>query len=114
VKKFLAVLPFAALSSATAFAGEMTGYISDLKCASSNSKAASASKWIVPAAFESCAQKCVKEGSPAVFVTEDNKILKFDAESMKKITPHVGHKVNLTGTVDGGMLKVESITSISM
>ena len=103
-----------ALSAITALAGEMTGYISDDKCASASSMAAAAKEWIKPAAFEACVKKCVKEGSAVVFVTEDNKILKIDAESMKKIEPHLGHKVVINGTADGGTLKVESIRSIPM
>ncbi len=103
-----------ALSAMTALAGEMTGYISDEKCAVAGSKAATAKEWIQPSAFESCVQKCVKAGSAAVFVTEDNKILKIDAESMKKITPHLGHKVVVSGKVDGGVLKIESIKSVQM
>ncbi len=102
------------LSAISALAGEMTGYISDEKCANAGSKAATAKEWIQPAAFESCVQKCVKAGSAAVFVTEDNKILKIDAESMKKITPHLGHKVVVTGEAEGGTLKIDSIKSVQM
>lgn len=111
MKKTLALLTLTAIS---AMAGEMTGYISDEKCAVSGSKAASAKEWIKPAAFESCVKQCVKAGSAAVFVTEDNKILKIDAESMKKIEPHLGHKVVVNGTADGGTLKIDSIRSIQM
>jgi hypothetical protein len=109
--KIIALLTLGALS---ALAGEMTGYLSDEKCAMAGSKASSAKEWIKPEAFESCVQKCVKAGSAVVFVTEDNKILKIDADSMKKITPHLGHKVVVNGATDGGTLKVESIRSVSM
>ncbi len=109
--KTIALLSLSALS---ALAGEMTGYISDEKCAMAGSKAASAKEWIKPSAFESCVQKCVKDGSAAVFVTEDNKILKIDAASMPKITPHLGHKVVVNGKADGGTLKIESIKSVTM
>ena len=111
MKKTLALL---ALSSLSALAGEMTGYISDEKCAMAGSKAATAKEWIQPSAFESCVQKCVKAGSAAVFVTEDNKILKIDAESMKKITPHLGHKVVVNGSAANGTLKIDSIKSVQM
>jgi hypothetical protein len=111
MKKTLALLTLSAIS---AMAGEMTGYLSDEKCASSSSKASSAKEWIKPAAFESCVQKCVKAGSAVVFVTEDNKILKIDSNSMKKIEPHLGHKVVINGTADGGTLKIDSIRSIPM
>ena len=109
--KTLALLTFSALS---AFAGEMTGYISDDKCAMSNAKAGSAKEWIQPSAFESCVQRCVKAGSAAVFVTEDNKVLKIDAASMKKIESHLGHKVVINGTAHDGTLKIDSIKSVQM
>ena len=111
MKKTLALLTLSAISS---FAAEMTGYISDEKCANAGSKAATAKEWIQPSAFESCVQKCVKGGSPAVFVTEDNKILKIDAASAKKIEQHLGHKVVVTGTAREGTLKIDSIRSVSM
>jgi hypothetical protein len=111
MKKTLALL---ALSSLTALAGEMTGYISDEKCAVAGSKAATAREWIKPSAFEACVHQCVKAGSAPVFVSEDNKILKIDAESMKKIQEHLGHKVVISGTAKDGTLKVDSIRSVEM
>ena len=73
---------------------------------SSSAKAKTAAEWIQPAAFEECVKKCVKEGSTPVFVTEDNKILKVDAASSDKITQYLGHKVSVTGKVEGGTLKM--------
>ncbi len=108
------VLVLAALGAATASSGQLTGYISDEKCALSGAKAKTAAEWIDPHEFEGCAKRCVKAGSPAVFVTEDNKILKIDAASLSKVTPHIGHKVTVTGTVDNGALKIDAITSIKM
>jgi len=96
------------------FAGEITGYLSDEKCALSGAKAKTAAEWINSAAFQSCAQKCVKAGSPVVFVTEDNKILKIDGASKGKITPLIGHKVVVNGKVDSGVLKIDTITSVKM
>ena len=95
-------------------AGEITGYISDSQCATASAKAATAAEWINPNEFESCVKKCVKGGSAVVFVTVDNKILKIDADSMKAVTPHLGHKVTVNGKVENGSLKVDSIQSIKM
>jgi len=103
-----------ALAGISAFAGEMTGYISDEKCAVSGAKAKTAAEWIDPAQFEGCAKRCVKAGSSAVFVTEDNKILKIDAASVEKVTPHIGHKVTVTGRVESEVLKIDSISSVKM
>jgi hypothetical protein len=98
----------------TGMAGEITGYISDSQCATASAKAATAAEWINPNEFESCVKKCVKAGSPVVFVTTDNKILKIDADSMKAVTPHLGHKVTVNGKIENGTLKVDSIQSIKM
>ena len=114
MRTIFAVLVFSALACFTAAAAQMTGYISDEKCAVSGSKAKTAAEWIDPAQFEGCAKRCVKAGSAAVFVTEDNKILKLDAASIDKVTSHIGHKVTVTGQVDGGTLKIDSISSVKM
>jgi hypothetical protein len=102
------------LCAMTGMAGEITGYISDSQCATASAKAATAAEWINPNEFESCVKKCVKAGSPVVFVTTDNKILKIDADSMKAVTPHLGHKVTVNGKIENGTLKVDSIQSIKM
>jgi hypothetical protein len=49
-----------------------------------------------------------------VFVTEDNKILKIDASSMEKVMPVIGHKVKVTGKVDGGKIRVDSVSALPM
>ena len=114
MKKTFVVLALLVLGSTLAFAGQWSGYISDEMCAKSGSKATKASDWINPKAFRSCAQKCVREGSPVVFVTEDNKILKLDSDSAKKALPHVGHRVKLTGTLKNGTLKISKISALKM
>jgi len=114
LKRFFAVLTLASLGALSALGAQLTGYISDEQCARSGAKAKTAAEWIKPAAFESCVQKCVKSGSPAVFVTEDNKILKIDPASMDKVTPHLGHKVSIDGKVEGGTVTIESITMLKM
>ena len=112
--KTLLVLVALSAVSISAESGAITGYISDNKCAMSGSKAKTAAEWIKPAAFETCVKDCVKGGSEAVFVTEDNKILKFDKTSVEKITPHLGHKVSVTGKVDHGVLTVSKVTVLKM
>ena len=114
MRKLCVVLGLSALASMTAFAGEFTGYLSDEKCAMSGAKAKTAAEWIKPAAFENCVKTCVKGGEAVVFVTEDNKILKIDAASMEKVMPAIGHKVKITGKVDGGKVTVESVSTLAM
>jgi hypothetical protein len=113
VKISIAVLAFSTFACIGAFAGEMTGYISDTKCAAEHSKATTAAGWIHPKVFESCAKMCVKDGSEAIFLTEDNKVVHIDADSLDKVLPHLGHKVKLDGKVENGKLKVASISTLS-
>jgi hypothetical protein len=114
MKKVSALTILLALATTMAFAEHWTGYVSDEKCATASSKAKKATDWINPAAFESCAQKCAKAGSALVFVTEDNKIIRFDAQSAKTVEPFLGHRVSLDGKLDNGALKVEKISGIKM
>lgn len=114
MKRVLALAVFIVLVSMAALAEHWTGYISDAQCAASGSKAKKATDWINPKVFASCVQKCTKTGSPLVFVTEDNKVLKFDADSVGKVTPFQGHRVSLSGKLDNGVLKVDKVSSIKM
>lgn len=115
MKTLLSVLALSAFAAASAMAADFTGYVSDTKCAASNAKAGAASEWVKPAAFEACAKQCVKEGSAPVFVTADNKIVKIGPEAMDKIMPMLGHKVTLTGKIEGDTLvKVDSVSSVKM
>lgn len=114
MKKLLVGIACLAFVSMAAFAEHLTGYVSDEQCAISGSKAAKASDWINPKAFESCAQKCAKNGSLVVFVTEDNKVLKLDAASTKKAMSHLGHRVSVSGKVENGALKIDKIATIKM
>jgi len=114
MKKLIAVFALTALASVAPQAASMTGYVSDTKCATSAAGKSAASEWIKPALFEQCVKDCVKEGSEAVFVTEDNKIVKFDAAAKEKIKPFLGHKVNISGTVKNGVLTIDQISSVKM
>lgn len=101
-------------ASLSVSAAEMTGYVSDQSCAASRASEKHAMDWIKPDLFEACVKKCVKEGSAMVFVTEDNKILTFDAASSAKAMAHMGHRVKVTGTAVNGTLRLDSIAAIGM
>lgn len=90
-----ASLSVLSLCAVSAFAEEWTGYISDSKCAKASDTHAD------------CAVKCVKGGASPVFVAEDGKVYKIDDPA--KVMEHVGHKVTVTGTMDGDTVKVESV-----
>jgi hypothetical protein len=99
MKKVLAVFALTVIGSMSAFAGEWSGYIADSKCKHVDGTAD----------HVACTAKCIKGGADAVFVTSDNKVLKIDKDSLDKVTPHYGHKVTVTGKVDGDTLKVDTI-----
>jgi hypothetical protein len=112
--KTLLLTALVTLASTSAFAGEMTGYISDTKCANDHAKSATAAEWIHPKVFETCAVQCVKdEGSTPIFLTSDNKVLKIDTASLPKVMPHLGHKVSVSAKVVDGTIQIESISTIN-
>ena len=90
------VLSLLAFSAAAA---EMTGYISDAKCAKDVAKVESDG-------HAGCAAACAKKGEALVFVS-DGKVYKVSDQS--KVQDHIGHKVTITGNVDGDTLTVESV-----
>ena len=90
---FLLVLSLVAFSAAAA---EMTGYISDAKCAKDVAKVESDG-------HAGCAAACAKKGEALVFVS-DGKV-----SDQSKVQDHIGHKVTVTGKVDGDALTVESV-----
>jgi hypothetical protein len=114
MKQLLAAAAVVVVFLTSALAAELTGYISDDSCAIRGAKSATAAEWVDPDEFEACAKHCVKEGSIAVFVTEDNKILRLDARSNARALPLVGHRVRVTGRSQGGTLTINSIAAIAM
>ena len=97
MKKTLLAFSFAALA---AFAAEWNGTISDSKCGAAHADASEKSM--------KCSQACVKSGkAEAVLVTSDGKIYKFaSADSVKD---HVGHKVTVSGKLEGETITVENV-----
>jgi hypothetical protein len=85
------------LASIGALAADFSGYIIDQNCASKAPMKGN----------EACARKCIKGGSPAVLLGADAKVYKLDDQA--KVTEHAGHKVIVTGKLDGDTIKVESI-----
>ena len=97
MKKALAVFAFCAMSS---IAADRTGYIVDQACAGKKEDKGAAED------HAACAARCIKGGSPAVFVS-DGKVYKISNQD--KVTAHAGHKVTLSGTMDGDTIKVDSV-----
>ena len=100
MKKLVLALAMVFSFTFAATAAELTGYITDTKCATAKgAKAADDS-------HADCAQACMKKGESAVLLTSEGKIYKITEQA--KVTEHAGHKVTITGAVEDG-----TITSIS-
>lgn len=89
-----------ALMSVSAFAADMVGYISDASCGAKNANSTPES--------QECAKSCVKGGADPVFVSEaDQKVYKISDKA--KVLDHVGHKVVVSGKVNGNAVEIASI-----
>ncbi len=100
MKKLLLASATACLFTFAASAAELTGYIADTKCATSKGAKAASDD------HAGCAQGCIKKGDLAVLLTSEGKIYKIKDQA--KVTEHAGHKVTITGNVEG-----DTITSIA-
>jgi hypothetical protein len=97
MNKVILTLALAAGFSTVAMGAEFKGYIIDEKCS-----AKAAMKGNVE-----CATACIKEGSPAVLVTEDGKIYKIADQA--KVTPLAGKQVTIMGSMKGDTITVSSV-----
>jgi len=97
MKKAIVLCALVSALSIGAFAADFVGYVIDESCASKPAMKGN----------EACARKCIKGGSPAVLLTTDNKVYKLDDQA--KVSEHAGHKVKVTGALDGETIKVETI-----
>ena len=88
------------LAAAPLCAGEFTGWISDSSCGASNASAEAANR--------DCAERCLKNGSSPVLVTDgDGKVLKLAGKV--DVNPHMRYKVKVSGELKGETLTVASI-----
>ncbi|MGO9011379.1 MAG: DUF5818 domain-containing protein [Bryobacteraceae bacterium] len=87
----------AALVAGSAMAAEWTGYIIDEACSHNKAMLGNVT----------CAQTCIKRGSPAVLVTDDGTVHKIADQD--KVKEFAGKKVTITGTMADGAIKVESV-----
>ena len=88
------------LAAAPVAAAEWTGWISDSSCGASNASGEKASR--------DCAERCIKDGSSPVLVTDgDGKVLKLSGKIDLKT--HLKHKVKVAGDLSGETVTVKSI-----
>src|SRR5215468_9808324 len=97
MKKFLPYLILAAMAAVSALAADWTGYIVDKNCSGKKGM------WT----NEACAKKCLDGGAPAVFVSEDGKV--YNVANQDKGKAHGGHKVTVTGKMEGDTITVEDV-----
>jgi hypothetical protein len=98
-KLVLASLMTVAFGSFAAMAEELTGYISDAHCGAKHHEVSDANS--------KCIAGCLKNGDPVLVVGD--KVMKFDADSAAKAKDYAGQNVKITATVDGGVVKIDSI-----
>lgn len=96
------VLLVASLFAVSAFAGEMTGVVSEDHCGAKHSAGTEADT--------KCVQGCMKNGAKAVFVS-DGKV--YQISNPKAVAGHEGHKVVVTGDVKGDTVTVDSLKMAS-
>jgi hypothetical protein len=99
-KLLLASVLVVSFGSVGAFADDITGYISDSHCG--------AAHHAVSAANTSCIEKCLKSGSDPVLVS-NGKIMQFDTDSKEKAKAYAGENVKIDGTMNGDVIKINSI-----
>lgn len=99
MKRMITLVALALLVTSLAFAGSVTGYVTDAKCA----KAGKAGE-----AHAGCAKGCIGGGEPAVVVTEDGKV--YEVADQAKVKDHAGAKVTVMGKIDG--MKISSVDSV--
>ena len=97
MKKVLAMFAFCAMS---AMAAEWAGYIVDASCAGKREDHGAS------ADHAACAARCIKGGAPAVLVSDGNV---YKISNQDKVVAHAGHKVTLSGTMDGDTIMVDSV-----
>ena len=86
------------MASLPLFAAEWTGWITDEHCGKKGAAEG----------HKSCALKCAEDGAALVFYNPaDEKTYKLSDQAAAK--EHIGHKVTVTGELDGETIKVEKI-----
>jgi hypothetical protein len=102
---FAVTLVFAA---ATPYAAEQTwtGQISDSLCGAKHEEAAEGQGKMPD---RDCTLACVKGGSKFVLVVGDGKLIQIVNQDNKDLTTHAGHKVKVTGELQGESIVVAKI-----
>ena len=97
----LSVSLAAGLLPGAMLAEEITGYVSDAHCGAAHNSPSEANT--------KCLTGCIKKGADPVLVS-NGKVMKFDADSKEKAKAYAGENVKIDGTMDGDIVKVNSIS----
>ncbi len=97
-KLIVSTFTVAAFFAMSATAAEWQGTISDAKCGKGHADASEKSI--------KCVQGCVKGGQAPVLVVGDQV---FKIKNADKVNDHLGHKVTVTGKLDGDTITVDSV-----
>jgi hypothetical protein len=91
----------AVLAPGAVWADEITGYVSDAHCGATHNRVSDANT--------KCINGCLKNGTDPVLVN-NGKVLKFDADSKEKAKAFAGEDVKIDGSINDGVVKIDSIT----
>ena len=91
------LIPLLGLAAMSAMAADWTGYVVDKGCSTKKEM------WSNTA----CVERCASRGDKLVFVTEDGKVYQVDDQA--KFKGHEGHKVTVSGKMDGDTIKIDSV-----
>ena len=101
MKRRTLIFAFSMALGVLASGEEVTGYISEAHCGAKHSS--------VSEANSKCIAGCLKGGADPVLV-KDGKVLTFDADSKEKAKAFAGQSVKVNGSVEGNVIKADSIT----
>jgi len=88
-------------NSAPPAANKWDGWVSDDKCGAKGADPSHAS----------CATKCVTGGAAIVFVAAKDKTV-YKVDNQDALKDHVGHYVNVEGSITGDTLHVDKVTML--
>jgi len=85
-----------------------TGWFSDQKCAAPRAQSGT-----FTATNPDCAKKCLEEGTPAVFIAQDAKVV-LKVTGYANVAADLGYRLEVRGTVNeaGDELAVERVTRL--
>lgn len=103
-KLMLILLLTVSMAGTSLMAGKSwTGHISDSKCGAAHADHSAKSI--------GCVKSCVGGGAQPVFVTQEKKVIKIS--NPDKVTGHLGHQVEITGTLKDGALTIKDVKHLA-